>query len=187
MRLGRLAPFWGRVCVGFVLSLALTGCAGLRGGTPPETVPAVDLSRYVGTWYEIASYPQFFNRSLVATTATYALLEDGRVSVFNRGLRNSFDGAESTILGKARVVDTATNSKLAVRFDEFPVNLFEGKYWIVLLEDDYQWAVVSDPARSTLFILSRTAHLDDAVYTDILEQLRAKGFDTDKLHVTPQP
>lgn len=187
MHLVRVSPVWGRVCVGFVLALALSGCAGLRGGTPPDTVPAVDLSRYVGTWYEIASYPQFFNRGLVATTATYGLLEDGRISVFNRGLRNSFEGAESTILGKARVVDATTNSKLAVRFDEFPVNLFEGKYWIVLLDDDYEWAVVSDPNRSTLFILSRTAHIEDALYQDILEQLRAKGFDTGKLHVTPQP
>ena len=67
------------------------------------------------------------------------------------------------------------------------MNLFEGKYWIVLLDDDYEWAVVSDPNRSTLFILSRTAHIEDALYQDILEQLRAKGFDTGKLHVTPQP
>ena len=84
------------------------------------------------------------------------------------------------------MVDTATNSKLAVRFDQFPANLFEGRYWIVVLDPDYQFAAVSDPQRSTLFVLSRTPQMDDATYADILSQLEANGFDLSKLKKTEQ-
>lgn len=169
-----------------VTALALPGCLRLPAD-PPATVSAVDLARYTGLWYEIASYPQFFNRGLAGVTAEYALLDDGRVSVFNRGLRGGLDGPETTIAGKARVVDPATNAKLAVRFDQFPTNLFEGQYWIVLLDPEYQYAAVSDPRRATLFILSRTPQLDPATYQDILAQLAANGFDLTLLRLTEQP
>jgi len=140
----------------------------------------------VGTWYEIASFPTFFNQGLTGVTATYGLIDANTVSVFNRGFKGSLTGTESNISGKATVVDKTTNSKLEVRFDEFPVSLFPGQYWIVLLDSDYQYAAVSDPARSTLFILSRTPALDADTYASILAQLQANGFDTSKLHLTPQ-
>ena len=167
-------------------ALFTSGCNTIPDDAP-ETVPSVDLTRYVGLWYEIASYPVFFNRGLTGVTAEYALLEDGRVSVFNRGFRDSLDGAESNIEGKARVVDTETNSKLAVRFNQFPTNLFEGSYWIVVLDENYTYAAVSDPQRNTLFILSRTPQMDDATYNLIVEQLQQNGFDTEKLKKTLQP
>jgi apolipoprotein D and lipocalin family protein len=170
------------------IMLSLGGCAIL--GPPkdaPTTVSSVDLERYVGKWYEIASFPAFFNRGLTGVTAEYAILPDGKVSVFNRGFKEALDGPESNISGKARVVDTVTKSKLAVRFDQFPTNLFEGQYWIVVLDPDYQYAAVSDPQRSTLFVLSRTPQMDDAVYETILDELTANGFDISKLNRTPQP
>jgi len=152
----------------------------------PATVAQVDLAQYAGLWYEVASYPVFFNKGLTGVTAEYGVLPDGRVSVFNRGFKEALDGPESTIRGKARVVDTVTNSKLAVRFDQFPVNFFEGQYWIVVLDPAYQYAAVSDPQRSTLFILSRTPQMDDATYADILAELEANGFDLSKLKKTEQ-
>lgn len=169
-----------------IVALACNGCA-LLATDPPATVSSVDIDRYVGQWYEIASYPVFFNKDLTGVTATYARLDDGRVSVFNRGFKGALDGPESTIRGKARVTDTTTNSKLAVRFDQFPTNLFEGQYWIVVLDPDYQYAAVSDPQRATLFVLSRTPQMDDETYQDILSQLAANGFDTAKLKRTLQP
>lgn len=175
-----------RIAACAVLTLACNGCACLATN-PPATVASVDIERYVGLWYEIASYPVFFNKDLTGVTATYARLDDGRVSVFNRGFKGALDGPESTIRGKARVTDTTTNSKLAVRFDQFPTNLFEGQYWIVVLDPDYEYAAVSDPQRSTLFILSRTPKLDDETYEEILAQLAANGFDTAKLKRTLQP
>lgn len=163
--------------------LTATGCA-----SPPQTVSNVDLTRYVGLWYEVASYEVFFNRGLVGVTAEYALLDNGRVSVFNRGLEGGPDGRESSIQGVARVVDPESNAKLAVRFDQPFGRLFEGSYWIVDLDaEDYSWAVVSDRRRFTLFILSREPALDDAVLAGILERLQAQGFDVDRLNYTALP
>lgn len=170
----------------FVCLAPLSGCQ-LFVRNPPATVASVDLERYVGRWYEIASYPVFFNQGLTGVTATYALLPDGKVSVFNKGYKGALDGPESSIEGTARVVDTETKSKLAVRFNQFPNNLFEGQYWIVVLDEDYQYAAVSDPQRYTLFILSRTPQMDDATYASILSDLEANGFDISTLKKTEQP
>ncbi|MCC6487333.1 MAG: lipocalin family protein [Candidatus Hydrogenedentes bacterium] len=154
---------------------------------PPQTVSFVDLERYTGLWYQIAAYPQFFSRGLVAITAQYSLNEDGTVAVFNRGLEGDFDGEESTIEGTARIVDEDSNAKLAVRFD-FPLGgLFEGEYWIIALdEEDYTYAVVSDSTKRSLFILSRTPSMDQQVLDEILADLEARGYDLDKLEYTPQ-
>lgn len=181
----RLRAVLASTCV-FFASLALPGCQTIPADAP-ATVAAVDLEQYVGLWYEIASYPVFFNKDLTGVTAEYTLLEDGKVGVFNRGFKGALDGPESNIEGAARVVDTTTKSKLAVRFNQFPTNLFEGQYWIVVLDDEYQYAAVSDPRRSTLFILSRTPQMDDTTYQSILNELVANGFDTDKLKLTVQP
>ncbi len=165
------------------LAAALAGCP-----PPPETVPYVDLSRYVGKWFEIASYEVFFNEGLTGVTAEYGILPDGKISVKNRGFAGSLDGPEDSIEGKARVVDKTTNAKLAVRFNQPFGALFEGSYWIVDLDaENYEWAVVSDPTRFTLFILSRTPQMDDATLDPILERLADQGFDLDKLNFTPQP
>jgi len=172
------------ICLLALGGLVATGCQ--TSGPPPKTVDSVSLERYVGRWYEIASYPVFFNRGLVGVTADYGLLEDGRVSVLNTGFKDTLDGKRETISGAARVVDSATNSKLAVRFDRFPNNLFEGSYWIVALDDDYEYAAVSDSRRFTLFVLSRTPQMEEAVYEEILSQLAENGFDTAKLRRTEQ-
>lgn len=166
--------------------LVLTGLTGCPATNPPETVTSVDLARYVGKWYEIARFPVFFQKGLVGVTAEYTLQNDGSVRVVNRGLKNTLDGPESSIRGVATVDDPATNAKLRVRFDPFPVCLFPGKYWIVELDEDYTWAVVSEPRRKNLWILSRTPAMDAAVYNGIIARLGAKGFDMSKAELTPQ-
>lgn len=149
---------------------------------PPETVPHVDLSRYVGTWYEIASYPAWFQKGCTGTTATYAIRDDGRIDVVNRCARDSLTGRITVAKGKARVVDPATNAKLKVSFF-WP---FWGDYWILDLGKDYEYAVVGHPARKYLWILSRTPTMAPEVYDGILERLRAQGYDTSRLQRTQQ-
>jgi len=173
------------ILVFVMCSLFFVRCPG-SASNPPDTVQSVDLLRYVGTWYEIARYPQFFETGLVGVTAEYARNTDDTVSVTNRGFQCSLDGCASNIHGVATVVDKTTNAKLSVKFDPFPANLFPGDYWIVELEQDYKYAVVSNPARSSLWILSRTAQMDPAVYNAIIASLNTKGFDTTKLELTPQ-
>jgi apolipoprotein D and lipocalin family protein len=167
--------------------LCAVSFAGCNLSTPPDTVAFVDIQRYVGTWYELARYPQFFERGLVGVTAEYTLQDDGTVSVTNRGFKNTLDGPQSSIHGVATVVDTATNAKLSVKFDPFPASLFPGDYWIIELGDNYEYAVVSNPGRTTLWILSRTPQVQASVYDGIIASLADKGFDTTKLELTPQP
>lgn len=158
------------------------GC-GLMNTQPLETVEAVDLQRYLGTWYEIARYPAPFQEGCVGSTAEYILRDDGKIRVVNRCYDGSFDGKIRSVEGTARVVDERTNAKLKVSFF-WP---FEGDYWIIDLDDDYQWAVVGEPQRKYLWILSRTPTLPDDVYQGIIARLPDKGYDPQKLQMTPQP
>ena len=146
-----------------------------------ETVPYVDLSRYLGTWYEIASYPAFFQRGCVATKATYSSREDGKIAVLNECRKNTLDGPLKSANGIATVVDTESNAKLKVRFF-----IFSGDYWVIDLDDDYQWAVVSTPTQKYLWILSRQKTLEPAVLNGILDRLKENGFDLTKLRMTLQ-
>lgn len=169
-----------------IASLLATGCAtstAERLRLPPlETVPHVDLGRYVGTWYEIAAFPQSFQRGCTATTATYTLRGDGDIDVVNRCRKDALDGPEKTAKGRARVVDEATNAKLRVSF----FRPFWGDYWIIDLADDYSYAVVGHPGRDYLWILARTPTMADATYQSILARLQAQGYETSRLVRTLQ-
>lgn len=168
-------------------NLLLTGCAATttaRLKLPPlETVPRVELQRYLGTWYEIASFPQSFQKGCTATTANYALRPDGQIDVLNRCRKNSLDGPEDSAKGRARVVDPTTNSKLEVSF----FRPFWGDYWIVDLGPDYEYAVVGHPGRDYLWILSRTPAMEEARYQEIVARLAAQGYETSRLVRTLQP
>ena len=147
-----------------------------------QTVPYVDLRKYAGKWYEIASYPQQFQKGCHCTTAEYTLNEKGYVIVENRCNRGSVNGKQSYIKGKAFVVKNSGNAKLRVQFF-WP---FKGKYWIIDLADDYSYAVVSHPNKKYLWILSRSSKMNDATCQQIISRLKEKGFDLSKLQITQQ-
>lgn len=155
--------------------LSFGGCGALQ--PPLAVVDQVELGRYTGRWYEIARYPNSFERDCVGVTADYALRADGRISVLNTCWEGSLDGEVRTIEGVARVVDQNTNAKLAVTFF-WP---FEGAYWIIELGENYEYAVVGDPSRGFLWILSRDPVLADDVYEGILSRLPDKGYDPSRL------
>lgn len=143
-----------------------------------KTVPAVDVKRYMGRWYEIASYPQWFEKGLTGVSALYTLKED-HVEVINSGYKN---GKLQEAHAIARVVEGSGCAKLKVSF----FRPFYGKYWIVDLAEDYSWVVVSNPYRSTLWIMCRTKTIDMALYQTILGKLKTSGFDISKLIVMKQ-
>jgi len=147
-----------------------------------QTVQAVDLNKYSGKWYEIASYPQRFQKGCHCTTAEYTISDKGYVIVENRCNRNSVTGKQSYIKGKAFVEKNSGNAKLKVQFF-WP---FKAKYWIIDLADDYSYAVVSHPNKKYLWILSRTPKMNEAIYQLIIYRLKEKGFDTTKLQTTIQ-
>ena len=181
MKIDRRIHGWTPLVLVAACVSAWFGVAG-AGERTLETVPHVDLTRYTGTWYEIASYPQRFQKGCTGTTATYTLRPNGTVEVVNRCARDSLNGRVTVARGRARVVDRNTNAKLKVSFF-WP---FWGDYWIIDLGRDYEYAVVGHPSRKYLWILCRAPHMDDAVYAGILDRLRTQGYDTARLVHTLQ-
>jgi apolipoprotein D and lipocalin family protein len=147
-----------------------------------ETVPFVDLAKYAGKWYEIASFPQYFQKGCNCTTAEYTLSEKGYVIVENRCRKDSINGKESYIKGRAFVKRNTGNAQLKVQFF-WP---FRAKYWIIDLADDYSYAVVSHPNRKYLWILSRTPKMDAQIFERIILRLKNNQFDISKLKMTNQ-
>ncbi|MBB4659553.1 lipocalin family protein [Parvularcula dongshanensis] len=168
-----------------LLPLLLVACAqqpDYRAETaPPEAVTALDLERYQGLWYEIARYPNRFERGCTAVTARYALREDGKVAVTNSCLK---DGERDVAEGVARRTGEAT---LRVRFAPSWVPFAEGDYWVLALEPDYSAALVGSPDGKYLWILSRTPSLSGEVLDRMIAEAEARGYDADALELTPQP
>ena len=189
MRVAALAVILRRVKPMALLALlaSLVGCSAStteRLKLPPlEAVAHVDLGRYVGSWYEIANFPQRFQRGCVASTATYSVRDDGEIDVLNRCREGALDAPERRALGRARVVDAATNAKLEVSF----FRPFWGDYWVIDLDPDYAWAVVGHPGRDYLWILSRTSTMPEATYQAIVGRLEKSGYETARIVRTQQP
>lgn len=171
--------------VGTMLMVGCTTTTEREKLPPLEVVSCVELGRYLGTWYEVANFPQGFQKGCTGTTATYTLREDGEIDVLNRCRKGSLEGKEKTALGRARVVDRETNAKLEVSF----FGPFWGEYWIIELGDDfsYTYAVVGHPSRDYLWILSRTPSMPEATYEGIVTRLRTRGYEVSRLVRTSQP
>ncbi|MBN1939323.1 MAG: lipocalin family protein [Candidatus Aminicenantes bacterium] len=164
------------------LAAAVSGASGGQDKPPLQTVPSVDLARYMGTWYEIAAFPQKFQKGCHCTKATYEMTEKDYVRVINSCRKDSAQGKEKTAKGKAFIVEGTGNSKLKVQFF-WP---FRGDYWIIELAEDYSHVVVGAPDRDYLWILARTPKIDEALYKDIVARCAEKDFDVSRLVMTDQ-
>ena len=142
--------------------------------TDKRTVTHFELSKYLGTWYEIARYDHSFERNLVGVTAHYSRRKDGKIDVLNRGYKKDFDGKLSEAKGKAKVKAPA---HLRVSFFLF----FYSDYLIFELDDNYQWAVVGSKSDKYLWILSRKPYIPENKYNEILLRIKQRGYPTDKL------
>ena len=152
-----------------------------------ETVPSVDLQRYLGQWYEIASIPQSFQKQCVGqVTAEYSQAEDSLIKVVNSCEEQS--GERSVSEGRAKVEDIATNAKLKVTFVKIIDWIFKfgGDYWIIDLAPDYHYAVVGHPTRDYGWVLSRTPSLPQSELVTIEAGLRRQGYDSCRLLTTVQ-
>ena len=152
----------------------------------PRVVEDVDLSRYIGRWYEIALIPVWFQKDCAGgTTAEYTLVKDGVVGVVNRCCTK--DGKVKEAKGRAWVVDKKTPAKLKVSFFSlFGFWLFAGHYWIIDLDPEYRYAVIGHPSRDLGWILSRTPKLPEEVLKSIAERLEANGYNFSKFTMTNQ-
>lgn len=151
--------------------------------TPLGPVAQIEVERYTGRWYEIARFENSFERDCEGVTAEYASRPDGRITVINTCRQGSPSGPAERAEGVARIVDTATNAKLKVRFG----GPFEGDYWVLDRDADYQWALVGEPSGRFLWILSRTPTMSEALRADLVQRLQARGYNTAALRWTVQP
>eukprot|EP00258_Populus_trichocarpa_P013787 XP_002325147.3 temperature-induced lipocalin-1 isoform X1 [Populus trichocarpa] len=153
-----------------------------------EVVKGVDLKRYMGRWYEIASFPSRFQpKNGVNTRATYTLNEDGTVHVLNETWN---DGKRGYIEGSAYKADpNSDEAKLKVKFyvpPFLPIIPVVGDYWVLSLDEDYQYALIGQASRKYLWILCRKTHMEDEIYNQLVEKAKEEGYDVEKLHKTPQ-
>jgi apolipoprotein D and lipocalin family protein len=164
-----------------IAGLIVFGCRAQDDS--PTAVGSLDLQQYAGLWYDVASFPQRFQKDCHCTTAEYTLMPKGYVKVVNKCRKGGFNKRISGITGKAFAVKGSNNTKLKVQFF-WP---FRGDYWVVKLDTDYKWAVVSSPGKEYLWLLSRKPVIDESLYDTIINSLKNEGYDTARLKRTPQP
>jgi apolipoprotein D and lipocalin family protein len=157
--------------------------AGAASSESLQVVQGFDVSRYLGKWYEIASFPQSFQKGCEATTATYSLRDNGTIKVLNECHLGAIDGPLKSATGTAWQTSESEPAKLRVQFF-WP---FSGKYWVIDLGKEYEYAVVGHPNRKYLWILSRTPVISEEVYQQITTRVEAMGFNLDRLRRTAQP
>lgn len=155
-----------------------------RASAEIKTVSFVDVSKYLGDWYQIGHIPMFYEggacsctRQRLTTTPTA-----GVIGVYNSCNDKSASGPLRTITGTASNDDTNTNSKFTVKFQGVPV---KGSYWIIGLDSLYRYAVVSDSRGSSLYILSKTPTLSENLYQEAVG-IGAQQVDISKLEKTDQ-
>ena len=187
------APLMGAL-LGLCALRAVAGEAAPAAPVPPQhgelsTIAALDVPRYMGTWFEIAKYPNWFQKKCTGggTTAQYRQQADGTVQVINRCRLES--GAMNEAMATARQVGSATSPKLKVRFAPAWLSFLPfvwGDYWVIDLDEPYQLVAVSEPSQEYLWVLARTPQVDPTAYNALLTRLAQKGFDVSKLELTRQ-
>lgn len=161
-----------------LILLLLLICLSLNAVT---TVKSVDINRYLGRWYQLAYFPNSFQpKDCGLVAADYSLNSKGKIIVLNTCYADKAGKViKKQATGKAYAVDKS-NSKLKVSFF-WP---FKGDYWIVKLDKDYRYSVVSDSKQKYLWILTRSPQLDKATYQEIYTFLKTNGWDVSKLEIT---
>jgi len=169
----------------FGSAMALGGCVFSRhavGNTAvPQPAKSVELSSYLGRWFELARYEQRFQKNCEGVTADYAQRADGKISVLNRCRKR--DGTIKEANGKAKVVDAATGAKLKVSF----FGPFFGDYWVLDHAEDYSWSIVGEPSGRYLWLLAREASPGTVRLDALIARAKALGYDTSMLRITSQP
>lgn len=164
------------------ISVLNISCKTQQSTIDKSVVKELDIDRYLGTWYELARYDHSFERNLVGVKAVYSMREDGMIKVVNSGFKKTLDGKPSEAIGKAKIPDPNVPSKLKVSF----FWIFYGDYFVMELDEDYQWALIGSKSDKFLWILSRTPQMDEELYQELLNKLTARGYDTSKLIEVPQ-
>lgn len=171
-----------------ILTTAVGAAAQSNRTAELKSVGSVDLKQYSGKWFEIAKYPNKFQKQCVGnTTATYTLKTNGRLEVLNECVTK--DGSLDSAKAEGKIADKSSNAKLKVRFAPGALSFLPfvwANYWIIDLEPNYEYAVIGEPKREYLWILSRKPEMADAAYQEILRKVETLGYNPGKMEKTPQ-
>lgn len=160
----------------FLASVMLPiACSGQKVDNSP--VSSFIPDNYLGNWFEIARFDHSFERDVQFATARYTMTDNGTIKVINSGIRN---GRTKTSVGKAKFTDTP--GMLRVSF----FGPFYSDYIVMMLADDYSYALVGSKSQNYLWILSRTPQLPERTMNAILAEARSRGYDTEKLIMVDQ-
>ncbi|MGB4118417.1 MAG: lipocalin family protein [Polaromonas sp.] len=168
-------------------SLLLAACSLTAWAqTELATIPSLNVPRYMGTWYEVAKFPNPFQKNCVSNTvATYEAQPNGTIRVTNRCTES--DGKVKVAVGEARQIGNTTSPKLEVRFAPAWLSFLPfvwGNYWVIDLDEAYSLVAVSEPTKDLLWVLSRTPIPNSTAYSQLMERLRKQGFDLKKMEPT---
>lgn len=163
-----------------LLSAAGAGCAGNH--PPIEPVPYVDLERFMGDWYVIASIPTFLEKGAHNAVESYALNEDGSIATTFEFRKDGFDGKRKTYTPTGFVTDTESNAIWGMRFI-WPI---KADYRIAYLDEDYSHTVIARNKRDFVWLMARTPAISDSDYAELVELIESLGYDIAKLGKVPQ-
>jgi apolipoprotein D and lipocalin family protein len=164
-----------------LLLVALSGCQGMSQ-PPLATVEYVDLNRFMGDWYVIASIPTRFEVGAHNAVENYRLDSDGSIPTTFSFRDGAFDGKAKTYTSRAFVTDTKTNATWGVQF----IWPFRADYRIIELSPDYQTVIIARSRRDYAWVMARTPKIDAAEYDRLLERLAEVGYDTSQVQKVPQ-
>ncbi len=150
---------------------------------PVKTIDYLDLNKGCGKWYEIARITHSYEKDLVGVTAEYTMLPNGIIKIYNTARKHTLRGKFLTERGKAWVVDRKTNAKIRASY-RWP---FNGTYGVIEIGKNYEYAVVGNLNRQSLWIVARKPHMEEKLYQKILKKAQDQGYDVRKLYRTPQP
>lgn len=143
--------------------------------TDNSTVNALEINRFMGKWYEIARYDHFFEKGMTNVSAEYSMLDDGKIRVINRGIKN---GKNKVITGKVKYPDPMKDpGKLKVSFFLW----FYSDYYVMYVDSDYEQALIGSSSDKYLWILSRTPQISESKSDFLIQILKRRGYDTSKL------
>lgn len=173
-------------------ALLVSACVSGPSGRPKDApalvaVPSVETQRYLGTWYEIARYPNTFQKNCEGVTAEYSLRSDGRIDVVNTCRTGTRSGKPRSAEGVARIIDGSNGARLAVNFAPIPLPAGKGNYWVIYLDPDYKHAVIGEPSGRYLWYLSRTPRISPEVRAELDAAAMAQAYDLSMLKETDQP
>lgn len=166
-----------------LIFIALSGCKTEKMAIDNSTVADLDLDRYLGKWYEIARFPNSFEKDLVGVTAEYSLMENGKIKVVNSGYKHDLGGKYKEAVGKAKVPNPDDPANLKVSF----FWIFYSDYFVMELDEkNYSWAVIGSSSPDYLWILSREPIISDSLLEDLKTRISKRGYDVSRLHMVKQ-